>query len=135
MTKVVSRKSICEGILKINKGGGGSNTTKNGKKFEDLTNYENISTDYTKTFFTKDTKKVNNYYLSKKFDDKTIVFVSQNGFKTYMKKKYNKIVFRCPDEAYIIEYNTSKKIIIKILEKKIKIVKVLLKLNYGHLHL
>ena len=117
MNEVVSKK-VCEGVLKINKGGGGSNTTKNGKKFEDLTNYEIISTDYIKTFFTKDTKKVNNYYLSKKFDDKTIVFVSQNGFKTYMKKKYNKLVFRCPDEAYIIEYNKSKKIVIKILEKK-----------------
>ena len=35
----------------------------------------------------------------------------------YMKNKYNIELFRCPDEAYIIEYNTGKKII-KILEKK-----------------
>jgi hypothetical protein len=35
----------------------------------------------------------------------------------YMKTKYNIELFRCPDEAYIIEYNTGKKVI-KILEKK-----------------
>lgn len=34
-----------------------------------------------------------------------------------MKNKYNIELFRYPDEAYIIEYNTGKKII-KILEKK-----------------
>ena len=34
-----------------------------------------------------------------------------------MKHKYNIKIFRCPDEAYIIEYNTGK-IEIKILEKK-----------------
>ena len=34
-----------------------------------------------------------------------------------MKNKYNIELFRCPDEAYIIEYNKGKKVI-KILEKK-----------------
>lgn len=34
-----------------------------------------------------------------------------------MKNKYNIELFRCPDEAYIIEYNNGKKVI-KILEKK-----------------
>jgi hypothetical protein len=34
-----------------------------------------------------------------------------------MKYKYNIEVFRCPDEAYIIEYTTGKKVL-KILEKK-----------------
>jgi hypothetical protein len=63
------------------------------------------------------TKKSYDYYLSKTFEDKIIIFVLQNGFKNYMKKKYNIDLFRCPDEAYIIEYNTGKKII-KILEKK-----------------
>ena len=48
---------------------------------------------------------------------KTIVFVLQNGLKTYMKHTYNIELFRCPDEAYIIEYKTGKKVI-KILEKK-----------------
>jgi hypothetical protein len=34
-----------------------------------------------------------------------------------MKNKYNIELFRCPDEAYIIEYNSGKKLI-KISEKK-----------------
>jgi hypothetical protein len=34
-----------------------------------------------------------------------------------MKNKYNIDLFRCPDEAYIIEYNNGKNVI-KILEKK-----------------
>jgi hypothetical protein len=34
-----------------------------------------------------------------------------------MKNKYNIDLFRCPDEAYIIKYNSGRKII-KILEKK-----------------
>ena len=55
--------------------------------------------------------------MSKTFEDKTIIFVLQNGLKTYLKHKYNIKIFRCPDEAYIIEYTTGKKII-KILEKK-----------------
>ena len=32
-------------------------------------------------------KKANDYYLSKTFEDKTVVFVLQNGLKTYMKYK------------------------------------------------
>ena len=47
-----------------------------------------------------------------------------------MKNKFNILLFRYPDEAYIIEYNTGKKVI-KILEKKTKTLKVLLKRNYG----
>ena len=34
-----------------------------------------------------------------------------------MKNKYNIDLFRCPDEAYIFEYNNGRKVI-KILEKK-----------------
>ena len=47
----------------------------------------------------------------------TIIFVLQNGLKTYMKQNYDIDLFRCPDEAYIIEYKNGKKVI-KILEKK-----------------
>lgn len=45
------------------------------------------------------------------------MFVLQNGLKMYMKNKYNIDMFRCPDEAYIIEYTSGRKVI-KILEKK-----------------
>jgi hypothetical protein len=62
-------------------------------------------------------KKSHDYYLSKSFGDKTIIFVLQNGLKTYMKRKCNIELFRRPDEAHTIEYVNGKKVI-KIVEKK-----------------
>lgn len=104
----------------VNKGtcAGGANTNYYGKKFEDKTNNQErlLQFGYTKYTFTK-SKKQYDYYLTKTFEDKTITFVLQNGLKLYMKNKYNIKLFRCPDEAYIIEYNNGIKII-KILEKK-----------------
>jgi hypothetical protein len=100
-------------------GAGGSNTNLYGKQFEEKTNNQQrlLEMGYTKNSFTKNPKKVYDYYLSKTFEDKTIVFVLQNGLKKYMKHKYNIELFRCPDEAYIIEYTSGRKVI-KILEKK-----------------
>lgn len=100
-------------------GAGGANTNYHGKKFEEKTNNQErlLQNGYEKNSFTKKPKKIYDYYLSKTFEDKTIIFVLQNGLKTYMKNKYNIKLFRCPDEAYIIEYKIGKKII-KILEKK-----------------
>ena len=99
-------------------GAGGANTNLYGKKFEDKTNNQErlVEIGYIKNSYAKK-KKANDYYLSKTFEDKTVVFVLQNGLKTYMKYKYNIDMFRCPDEAYIIEYTSGRKII-KILEKK-----------------
>jgi hypothetical protein len=57
------------------------------------------------------------YYLTKTTENKKIIFVLQTGLKKYMKNKYNIELFRCPDEAYILEYNSGKTVI-KILEKK-----------------
>ena len=109
---------------KINKrsNAGGSNTSKNGNIFEADTDNQIrlIEFGYIKKSFTKNiknTKKTYDYYLLKFFNDKTIVFAKQSGFKIYMKKKYNIELFRFPDEAYIIEYNDGRRII-KILEKK-----------------
>lgn len=111
----------------INKGAGagGANTNYYGKLFEEKTNNENrlleqgftscsLCTNQKKT---KNTKKGFEYYLSKTLDDITITFVLQSGLKKYMKYKYDNELFRCPDEAYIIEFNTGRKVII-ILEKK-----------------
>lgn len=97
-------------------GAGGANTTYFGKKFEEKTNNQMrmLSNGYTKHSMSK---KTYDYYLSKRYEDKTIVFVSQNGLKTYMKIRYNIELFRYPDEAYIIEHNNGKRVI-KILEKK-----------------
>lgn len=112
--KVKSKEFINKGT-----GAGGANTNYFGKKFEEKTNNQIrlLNDGYTKNSFTKKPKKIYDYYLSKSFEDKTIVFVLQNGLKMYMKNKYNIELFRCPDEAYIIEYNNGKKVI-KILEKK-----------------
>lgn len=85
-------------------GAGGSNTNYYGKKFEEKTNNQIrlLNCDYIKNNFIKKSKKIYNYYLLKRFEDKTIVFLLQNGLKTYMKNKYSIDVFRCPDEAYIL---------------------------------
>lgn len=108
-------------ISKVNKGtgAGGSNTNYYGKQFEEKTNNQIrlLNSGYVKNSFTKKPKKIFDYYLSKTFADKTVVFIMQNGLKMYMKNKYNIELFRCPDEAYIIEYNTGRRVI-KIVEKK-----------------
>lgn len=118
----------------INKGSGagGANTNLYGKAFEIKTNNEVrlLDTGYVKVNYVTPTEKEKedigakqakqakpDYYLSKTFEDKTIVFVLQNGLKTYMKYKYNIDIFRLPDEAYIIEYASGRKVI-KVLEKK-----------------
>lgn len=104
-------------------GAGGANTNLYGKQFEENTNntarllyqgFMKIPLPQTKS----KNPKSSGHYLSKTFDgDKHVVFVLQNGLKKYMKHKYNIDVFRCPDEAYIIEYTSGKKVI-KIVEKK-----------------
>jgi hypothetical protein len=112
-------------VIIINKGtgAGGANTNYYGKRFEEKTNNQQrlLEMGYIKNSFTKKTNKKTNKkygdYLSKTFCNKTIVFVLQNGLKKYMKHKYNIDLFRCPDEAYIIEYTSGRKVI-KILEKK-----------------
>ena len=106
-------------IINKGTGAGGANTNLYGKLFEEKTNNKQrlLEMGYTQHSFTKKPKKEYDYYLSKTFEDKTIVFVLQNGLKIYMKNKYNIELFRCPDEAYIFEYTSGRKVI-KILEKK-----------------
>lgn len=120
-TKKINKKKVVVNsvILNRGKGAGGANTNYYGKKFEDKTNNQIRLTHsgYIRNSFTTKPKKAYDYYLLKKMKDKNIVFVLQNGLKIYMKHRYNIDLFRCPDEAYIIEYKTGKKIV-KILEKK-----------------
>jgi hypothetical protein len=107
----------------INKGTGaaGANTNYYGKQFEENTNNQQrlLEMGYEKKYFTQTSKNTqDNYdYLSKTFEDKTVVYVSQEGLKKYCKNKYNIEIIRKPDEAYIIEYTNGVKVI-KILEKK-----------------
>lgn len=98
-------------------GAGGANTNYFGKKFEEKTDNGKriLEQGYEKIILNK--KNKNSYYLYKNFEDKKIIYVSQSGLKEYMKQKHNLELFRCPDEAYIIEHNSGKKQIL-ILEKK-----------------
>ena len=113
----IKSQSTTEMIINKGTGAGGANTNLYGKKFEEKTDNQPrlLEVGYTKHKLNK--TKTYDYYLSKIDEEKSIVFVLQNGLKIYMKLKYNIELFRCPDEAYIIEYNTGKKVI-KILEKK-----------------
>jgi hypothetical protein len=119
--KAKQNEKLTDKLKIFNKGtgAGGANTNYYGKKFEEKTNNQQrlLEMGYIKNNFTKKSTKKNGYYLSKKYEDKTVVFVLQNGLKTYMKNKYDIDIFRYPDEAYIIEYTNCKKVI-KILEKK-----------------
>ncbi len=106
-------------IINNGTGAGGSNTNYYGKIFEEKTNNESklLEQGYIKKSFLNNSKNIYDYYLEKEFEDKIIIFVLQYGLKKYIKNKYNIDLFRCPDEAYIIEYKNGNKII-KILEKK-----------------
>ncbi len=122
-TELVMTKENTQLII-TNKGtcAGGANTNYYGKQFEEKTNNQQrlLEMGYIKHSFAatnKKSKKIYDYYLSKSFQDKTVIFVLQNGLKMYMKNKYNIDLFRCPDEAYIFEYKNGRKVI-KILEKK-----------------
>ena len=119
INKVNAIEPIMTKIINKGTGAGGANTNLYGKQFEQETNMQKRLTEagYTEHTYTKIRKNKYNYYLSKTFEDKTIIFVTQYGLKKYMKNIYNIEIFRCPDEAYIIEYNSGKKVI-KILEKK-----------------
>lgn len=112
--------NVVNKIINKGTGAGGKNTNYYGKEFENKSDNQRrlLNNGYIKKEFTDiNNNKVYGYYLSKTFEDKTIIFVLQNGLKTYIMTNYNIELFRCPDEAYIIEYNNGDKIL-KILEKK-----------------
>jgi len=85
-------------------GAGGSNTNFYGKKFEEKTDNTYGYTNH-------------GDYMSKKNGGITITRVCQNKFQKFIKDKYKIDLYRRPDEAYIIECESGRKII-KILEKK-----------------
>lgn len=99
-------------------GAGGANTNKSGKLFEEKTCIQTLLFIDGYIKYKMKTNKYG-YYLRKTFENKTITYVLQDGFKPYVKYKYNIDSIRKPDEAYIIEYNNGKKVI-KILEKKVQ---------------
>lgn len=110
---------------KINKGigAGGANTNKYGLEFEEKTNNEPrmIKLGFTKYLLNTQKSKTKNdskqYYLKKEYPDKTVIYAMKNNFKLYLKKYYDLDIFRCPDEAYIIEFKDGN-IVVNIIEKK-----------------
>ena len=110
-------------ILNKGTGAGGANTNLNGLAFEKLTNVEEKLLE--NNFIKKQINKNKfGYYLinenNEKNDknDKTVIYLIQNGFKTYIKTKFNIDVYRQPDEAYLIKNNKDDSYHLKILEKK-----------------
>lgn len=100
-------------------GAGGANTNIYGKAFEEKTNNQSrlLEHGFAMSSQSKQSHHKYDYSLSKTFADRTITFVMQHGFKVYMKNRFGIDLFRCPDEAYIIEYADGRRVI-KILEKK-----------------
>ena len=113
-----SEESQMGQVINRGTGAGGANTNLHGKTFEEKTNNQQrlLVMGYEKGSFQNNHTQAYDY-LSKQFSDKKITFVLQHGLKKYMRYKYNIELFRCPDEAYIIEYSTGETVI-KILEKK-----------------
>lgn len=111
-------KNIIVNNMIINRGtcAGGFKTIYNCKDFEKKTNIEQylLNNRYKKEIMNK---TIFGYKLTKIIDKKEIVYVTQGGFRIYMKQQFNKNIFRNPDEAYIIK-KPDEKCVVKILEKK-----------------
>lgn len=94
---------------------GGANANIFGKLFENNTSMED---NLCNMGFIE--RRINNtkhgYYLKKKIENIKIIYLTQFGLRIYFKLKYNIMLYRNPDEAYIIK--TNDKCVIKILEKK-----------------
>ena len=124
--KALKAEEAKKKIINRGTGAGGANTNKTGKPFEE--NTDNLKRMLDREMLDRemldhgfdhgfDTQKT---WITKTFEDKTVVIVNQRGLGQYAKHKYGiNDVYRCPDEAYIIEYSTGKKVI-KILEKKMQ---------------
>jgi hypothetical protein len=94
-------------------GAGGSKTTLNGHSFESKTDNEPrlLTNGFIKGRIPS--KKGKHDYIIEK---DSVMFMRQNGFKTYMNLKFEKDMIRKPDEAYLIQKGD--RMVLKILEKK-----------------
>jgi hypothetical protein len=104
-------------VMNKGTGAGGANTNFHGKLFEEQTN--NMSRLFEEGYECQVIGKgKNDFCFTKTFcDGPKISFVMQNGLKTLLLKTYGiEGFFRCPDEAYIVDWGTRRKI--KVLEKK-----------------
>lgn len=96
-------------IINRGTGAGGAQTNVNGLLFEDKT--DNVPR-LLENGFVKE-----NDYLVKRLPEMTVYFAKQHSFKKLIEKKYNAVVTKRPDEGYIFELASGRKVV-KILEKK-----------------
>ena len=97
-------------------GAGGKNTNINGNNFENKTSIENklLENNFIKYIINKKNKY--GYYFEFINKNYKYIYLTQSGFRLYLKKFFNINVYKHPDEAFIIFYDNE--ILIKILEKK-----------------
>jgi hypothetical protein len=101
-------------IVNRGMGAGGANTNKTGKRFEDNTDNLARMCGYGYGFVR------HLHWVEKQYVDKRIIISKQRDFSQCVKHQYGiSHIYRWPDEAYIIEYLSGRKII-KILEKKMQ---------------
>jgi hypothetical protein len=106
-------------IINKGTGAGGANTNLYGKKFEEKTNNEPRLLEQGFTRHNMNTNK-HGYYLTKKFEDKEVIYATQSGFKAYMEREFSipkGKISRNPDEVYIIKHDNGLPEI-KFIEKK-----------------
>lgn len=103
----------------VNKGtgAGGANTNVNGKAFEEKTSNKArlLESGFIKNSIPGHKGKYD-FYLEKKTETGSIIYLSQGGLKSYFSWKFNIELFRAPDEAYLIQRGDN--FILKVLEKK-----------------
>jgi hypothetical protein len=126
----INQKKLKKEILNKKSTPGGAKTNFYGKNFENYTDLDVYFKENNYTHYTSG--KIN--YLIKEDENYKIICLKQRNFSYYIKKHYNiddEDIFRYPDEAYIIENKKNNEKYIKILEKNVKMSKVVLKQNYG----
>jgi hypothetical protein len=100
-------------------GAGGSNTNKNGKKFErQVSNEKNLEElGFCKVIYFDSKKSKRMECLTKYTDDYKIIYLTQGNLKKYLKEGLKIDIFRNPDESYLIIYNDGR-LVLKIVEMK-----------------
>jgi len=103
---------MLKNIFNKGPGDGGNQTNINGLSFEIKTSIEKklLLNNFEKIIINK-----YDYYFEFNKDYK-IIYLTQSGFKTFIKKEFNVDIYKNPDEAFIIYKNDN--YYIKILEKK-----------------
>jgi hypothetical protein len=98
-------------------GAGGANTNKNGKAFEEKTSNEPrlLAKGFVKHSI-PDKRGKYDYYLEKKTEDGSIVYLTQGGMASYFMWKFSIEMVRHPDEAYLIHKGDT--YTLRVLEKK-----------------